>query len=356
MKLVAEKDLKACFWKQGIVAGNHHFTDYWARDGFFAALGALAIDEVEIVEKTVKLFFGHQRDDGLIPYRIMNGPVTLGKYFGRPKHYQNPKPTYRLRGWGPEIMDGATMTLWLWGELKLRGKKMDQYQEQVKKALVYIRTRESQGLLGDGIMSEWNDAVYKFGNLLYSNIIYYQCLKRVGQTNKALEIGRQIRQKLWNGRFLADWVDYKRQDYLNSFGNLLAIVFGLTTTKESESIMREIEKIRVGFTFETKFPIYPWWRIDILNHLTGTADYQNQGILWWQPAIAYLAASKKMGNKKQYDQQLRLIEKQVKKYDGFHECYERTGKPVKRFLYQAEYPFAWASGMFLWACTKKGEI
>jgi hypothetical protein len=41
--------------------------------------------------------------------------------------------------------------------------------------------------------------------------------------------------------------------------------------------------------------------------------------------------------------------------DGdFYECYERGGPQVKRFFYQAEHPFAWAAGMFLWANIKKG--
>ncbi len=30
-------------------------------------------------------------------------------------------------------------------------------------------------------------------------------------------------------------------------------------------------------------------------------------------------------------------------------CYERSGLPVKRFLYSSERPFAWSSGMLLWA-------
>lgn len=34
---IAISNLRSCYSRFGILAGRHHFTDYWARDGFFAA-------------------------------------------------------------------------------------------------------------------------------------------------------------------------------------------------------------------------------------------------------------------------------------------------------------------------------
>ena len=48
-KEIAMNNLRDCYWPDGIVAGKHHFTDYWARDGFFAALGALQIGDKKVV-------------------------------------------------------------------------------------------------------------------------------------------------------------------------------------------------------------------------------------------------------------------------------------------------------------------
>lgn len=346
--------LRKCYRERGIVAGGHHFTDYWGRDGFFAALGAIAIGDLSIAEKMVDLFFEYQREDGLIPYRIMNGPVSIGKYWGKQKFYNKPRPTYRLRGIGPEVLDGTTMSLWVWAELKARGwKKAGDYENKIKMALDYLNRREKNGLLWDGIMSEWNDTAYKFGWLLYSNVIYYQCLTATGNKIKAERVKQKIREKLWNGKYLADWFDYKRQDYLNTFANLMAIACGITTVEESATIMSGVEKMRIKFTFETNSPKYPWWRIDGLNWVTGLADYQNQGCLWWQPAIAYVAATKKMKRSDKCSKQLRLIVEKMKKDGRVWECFERSGKPVQRLLYTAEHPFAWAAGMFLWAYNLK---
>jgi glycogen debranching enzyme len=50
--ILAKRDLLACFGTNGILAGRHHFDDYWARDSFFASFGCLAIKEHEIVKKT----------------------------------------------------------------------------------------------------------------------------------------------------------------------------------------------------------------------------------------------------------------------------------------------------------------
>lgn len=105
-RTIAINNLRACYSSSGILAGQHHFTDYWARDGFFAAFGSMSIGDFEIVEKMAETFFSFQRQDGLIPYRIMTGPVTIGKYFGSGKKWAILKPTYKLRGYGPEVLDG----------------------------------------------------------------------------------------------------------------------------------------------------------------------------------------------------------------------------------------------------------
>lgn len=100
---IAAEELRACYQEGGIVAGTHHFTDYWGRDGFFASMGAMAIEDYAVVRNMVETFFNYQRSDGMIPYRVMNGPVTLGKYLGHPKKSEKPSPTYKLRGFGQKF-------------------------------------------------------------------------------------------------------------------------------------------------------------------------------------------------------------------------------------------------------------
>jgi hypothetical protein len=198
--------------------------------------------------------------------------------------------------------------------------------------------------------------------LLYSNVIYWKSLKRLGDYLKKINddragwfdtkqksVAKSIRKRLWNGKFFADWYDYKRQDYFYPYGNLLAVLWGLTTPHESESILEEAGKLWFGFTLETNVPKYPWWRVDFLNHLIGMGDYQNQGVLWLQPGILYAAALAKVGRLKKSEAFLKLISDQILKFGGVYEAYERNGKPIQRIIYKSEQPFAWSAGLFLWA-------
>ena len=215
-------------------------------------------------------------------------------------------------------------------------------------------------------MAEWNDTALKWGNLLYSNIIYWYMYDQLSTWTNKIDrvwhkqlvkkknlIGLALKERLWNGKYFSDWFDYKRQDYLYPFGNCLAVAWGLTNKKESESIINECEKLRIAFTLETNFPKYPFWRIDPLQRLIGTANYQNQSTLWWQPVISYLAALKKVGKKSE----VQLIENEIItkifKDKKIYECYERSGKPYNRLYFTSEQPFAWASGMLLWALSLK---
>jgi len=367
---IAKLNLQLCYGSAGIIAGGHHFTDYWARDGFFAAFGSLAIGDQEIVAKMVELFFSFQRNDGLIPYRIRNSPITLGRYFGfHPEPFLHPKPSYRLREVGAEVLDGTTLTLLILSELGIKNwQKSHKFISSAEKAFKYLQSREKHGLLWDGDMAEWMDSVKKSGNLLYTNVIYWRSLVRLTDwltsvnpekskrfRSKAESVAASLRRRLWNGKYFADWHDGQRRDYFYPFGNLLAVAWGLASDEESKSILDEAEKLKVDFTLKTNTPSYPWWRIWWLSRLAGIADYQNNGPLWWQPGLAYILALKQAGFPQQAKVILEIMADKIVSDGEIYECYEKKGNPVNRFIYRAEHPFAWSSGMFLCA-VKLGKF
>ena len=78
------------------------------------------------------------------------------------------------------------------------------------------------------------------------------------------------------------------------------------------------------------------------------ADYHN-GILWLQPGILYAIALKKTGKTQEARRVLMRIAHQIVKYQGVFEIYEKSGAPVRRFLYRSEEPFAWSAGLYVWA-------
>ena len=67
---ISVRNLRACYSKNGILAGKKHFDDYWARDGFFSSIGSLYLGDYSVVKKNLELFIKHMKEDGQIPLRI----------------------------------------------------------------------------------------------------------------------------------------------------------------------------------------------------------------------------------------------------------------------------------------------
>ncbi|HLD25117.1 MAG TPA: hypothetical protein VJB96_04345 [Patescibacteria group bacterium] len=313
---LAKRALTACSTRDGFIAGTHHFVDLWARDSLFAAWATS--DPV-----TVNTFFRFQRSDGAIPYRI----------FRRHGHVW---PNFHSVQSGGFVPDGGLMAVIAATRF---GKR---FQHDIDKALIYYKHRFEDQLISEWFQCEWADAVLKVGKTLYTNVLYW---KATGDST----IKKKINETFWNGEFFADWVDYKRQDYFASHPNMLAIVWGLATQKQAESILRFARKhCWNGWALRSNVPHYPWWRIPIQNHLVGLSDYCN-GLYWLQPGILYAVSLKKTGSHREANAALRSIGEKIIEFNGVFEVYEKSGHPVRRLLYRSEEPFAWSAGLFLWA-------
>ena len=85
---IATYNLHSCYSQFGILAGRHHFTDYWARDGFFASFGSLAIGDQEIVAKNGRII-SHINPEKSSQFRFKAKSIAIalrqrlwnGKYF-----------------------------------------------------------------------------------------------------------------------------------------------------------------------------------------------------------------------------------------------------------------------------------
>jgi glycogen debranching enzyme len=361
--VIAKSDLLACQSTLGFVAGKHHFVDLWARDSLFATFGA----DAEISKKTIKTFLRHQRADGLIPYRILRSPTTIGKYFGKPRYYMTPKPDFRSHQSGGLVLDGGLMTVIANSEYVRQTKNTKFLRnnfDQLNRALTWYEKRFGSGLLSEWFQCEWADGILKAGKVLYTNILYCRALFDMGELAKSINrtedakhwrvkaetIRQQINNLFWNGSYFSDWYDWRRQDYFSSGSNMLAVVFGVATMKQSQSIV-QFARVHCWnhWTLETNYPRYPWWRIPIQNYLVGVADYCNRGGLWLQPGILYAIALYNIENTIEAKKVLKVISEKIIEYNGVYEVYEKNGEPVKRMMYQSEHPFAWSAGLYLWA-------
>src|SRR5712692_10698720 len=67
---IAIRDLRACYNPDGIVAGRLHFNAYWARDGFWAVFGALALGDHAQARAQLDTFMKKQFPSGKLPVRV----------------------------------------------------------------------------------------------------------------------------------------------------------------------------------------------------------------------------------------------------------------------------------------------
>lgn len=365
-KKIAYTALHTLNTADGLIAGAHHFVDLWARDSLFAAFGANVSGLSASSRTTIESFLSRQRSDGLIPFLIRRSRLTVGKYFGRIEYHKKPRPQFRSSQSGGLVPDGGLMTVIAMRDYYEHTKDLTflkKEYESLKHAINWYETRFPDRLIFEWFQCEWADAVLKIGSTLYTNVLYWKALgdmaylaarnHRIDDARTYLQrqkkLGTLIRQNFWNGRFFADWRRFIRHDYFASHPNMLAIVFGLATPEEATSILEyAYASCWNGFTLETNYPAYPYWRIPLVNYVTGTADYHNRGCKWLQPGILFAYALWLHHRKGQARKVLDAIAETIVLHQDVYEIYTKEGIPVRRLLYTSEHPFAWSAGLFLW--------
>lgn len=364
---IATEELRACISEQGILAGTHHFVDLWARDSLFAIFGASRIGLIHASKRTIDTFLSYRTCNGHIPFLIRRSKLTPGKYFGHHRYYTIPIPQFRSSQSGGIVPDGGLMTIIAAREhIELAGNTSTarEWYPQLQSTMDWYVNTYGEGLLSEWFQCEWADAVLKRGNTLYSNVLYWKAYNDMAWVAEVTRhdkdaftyrsrrdvIAGHLRNALWNGRYFADWKSVFRHDYFAAHPNMLAIIFGLTSKAESQSILSYTSETCVDtWAVETNYPTYPFWRIPLTNYLTGTYDYHNRGCVWLQPALTYIIALHRTGDTEQARKRLETLSHKIVQDGGIYEVYEKNGAPVRRLLYQSEHPFAWSAGLFLWA-------
>lgn len=363
---IALRDLMSCIVHEGFVAGSHHFVDLWARDSLFATFGANVSGLSKISKKTIETFLRHQKSNGYIPYLILRSKHSIGKYFGKQTYYDVPKGISRSHMSFGTVPDGGVMTVIAakryveqTGDIRF----LSAHYQSFVRAITWYTRRFHDGLIHEWFQCEWADALMKSGRTLYTNVLYFRAmgdmawlakkLKKEDESrvyaSRATHIQFLLNRDLWNGTYFADWKDWKRQDYFATHPNMLAIIFGLATKRQASSILLMAKQHAWnGWTLINSVPRYPIWRVPIFHIIVGMRDYHN-GLLWLQPGILYAVALFISGKRAAAKSVLLGIEKKINASLGAHEVYEENGTPVHRLVYRSEQPFAWSSGLFVWA-------
>ncbi len=407
LKKIAEKTLKACYSTQGIFAGQKHFNQYWVRDSMFSSLGAISINDLEIVEKNLNLFYNSMTSFGSLPLRIGDkdfstkyfklffkrnlNKITMKlfkkNFFSLKTKFKHEKVYYDDKQ-ESKIVDSNSLFIILniifneYNYKKNKNKKNNKNKyyltkekiEKLERIFEYQKTLTKFGLIYQQEYSDWADSIKKTGYGIYANSLYYASAKSLEylfskkeyyNKNKkeyysmtAREIKELINSNLYNKekKYYYDFVneEYSEENF-NVEGNFLTILFNIADEKTKENIFLHVlkEKIILEETGINVYPFYDKSLEDIRLRIIGLGKYHN-GFRWlWISGLKLF--TNKIKNKnlklKNYIEE-KIIDSIYKllfiknNEEYISEVYYKD-KPFKNIFYESESPFAWSSGMLL---------
>lgn len=370
-KNLALTDLRSCYRGEGILASYVNFTDFWARDTFWACLGLIKSGEdIDKVKNSLELFLKYQKKDGKIPRKICLDYNGL-KYLGIKIKRKKPRPIYTSPIKTFFSMDDNLLMIITFSEYvkKTKNKKFaEKYFSQIEKALEFYQKNNlvRNKLLYEIGLSNWMDTIFKKGFVLYTNCLWHRAVKEFEEITvefnfssdclipKSEEILRQMQKVFWieKERFFSDSVSKKgkQQKYFDLAGNVLGMLFEIADKEQTESILEKIETIesKENIFHPTVSPRYPFWKINPLTFIFGIQNYQNGNCWSW---IEILLAIAKIKNNKPEDAKeiLENISEVILKNGHIHETYFLDGQPFDHLLWKSAVPFAWSAGLFLYA-------
>ncbi len=376
-KEIALKDLRACYKKWGVFASLVNFSDDWARDSFWAVFGMLEIGDFKHAKKTLELFMKYQRKSGKISRKISSDFNRLKYLFKIKIKRATLKPVYASPLRSRFAMDGNLLFVMAFCQYVKKTSDHEFARShflKVRSALEFYQAKKMiRGCLLDEYgLSSWMDTVFKKGLVLYTNCLWFEAVRqfeiitellgyaRSEQVPPANLIKKSIQDTFWlpNKNFFADSVSDKNiaQEYFDLAGNVLAILFDVSDQKQTDEIFLKIDSIaaKESDLHPVNDPMYPWWKINPCASLAGIYRYHN-GISWsWTEALL-VAARARHGKIQIATNNLTNFSSIIIKNKHIHETYNLNGQPFGNFFWKSAVPFAWSSGLFLYAVKKYEE-
>jgi glycogen debranching enzyme len=366
----ALRTLKDRYADEGILAGKKHFSDLWLRDSCYAAMGALSVGDTGVVKASLETMLKHQSKTGQIPLRVGQKWFML-KYLG----FDAKTPQARFKE-DKEISIPTdsnslfTITVAEYATISQDKAFVVQYWDRIKKAVLWNLSQDHNHdlLIEEGPYSGWADSLKKTGAVLYTNVLFLHALRRFAELCRWIEnraeadhfeylflcAQKKFNELFWNGDYFIDWISPQgnRVSHFSTDGNVLAIIYGIATEEQSQSIQNYITKYRLDqeFSTQTVHPPYPKAHVYTPFHLIRLSDYHN-GLQWLWVGCADAVSKWMIGKKEEAISLLGRIAEKIVEHDGVFEVYE-GGKPVRRLFYKSEHWFSWSAGLFVWACHR----
>jgi hypothetical protein len=161
----------------------------------------------------------------------------------------------------------------------------------------------------------------------------------------------------WNGEYFTDWIRGPRHGGFASDGNVLAMLFGAAGEDQARAILHFIASrgLDRDSPLRTCDPVYPISQVFPFYFLAGIPDY-HRTLVW--PWLGTLNAINKfrLGDQPAALSDLARIGALFVERNAVAEVYEPDGRLLQRRFYQAEFPFAWNAGLYIYAAHTLGLI
>lgn len=360
---------KTAFYASGLKGG---YEATWARDSMITSLGASLVgqDFKQVFKKSLNLLTKNQSDLGQIP---------------------NAVGSYNLERKSDVTFNSIDSALWyiighyVYAIAYEDPSLLEQHKNNIAKALVWLKFQDpnEDKLIVQQPTMDWMDAFpHKYGRVLNTQALHYGVLKLVGNEKMANYIKPIINGETQEYLSLYDeklkyyrpWIwkdhagDRESEEWFDTLGNLLAIIFGLATPQITKNILNYIEQEKINQPYPCKAmwpPIEPgdkeWHSYFSQCDAREPFHYLNGGI-WPFIGGFYVAALIKAGQYKKAEIELENLAKanlqkfqirNIKKAYEFNEWLDgKTGKP------QGEPYQAWSAGTYIYAyeCVKKKKV
>lgn len=367
---IALRDLKACYNPDGIVAGRLKFNAYWARDGFWALFGTLALGDHEQARGQLELFIRYQFPSGKLPVRV----EFVGHHlYGYNTLRSRPKVVGRAGGVFSDPIDPTALFLIAASAYVERTRDLafnERFDPVIDRSLRWLggHDHDGDGLIESYWLADWMDSILKANKIFNLNVIYCAALRAAaalkragGKAEAAADCGRtadrvcERLQIFWNGQYFTDWIFGSRRGGFSSDGNVLAMLFDIATEVQSRQILAYIEArgLDAGAPLRVCDPVYPPWRVFPMYYLAGIPDYHRTMIWPWLGTLNAVNKARR-GNRQAALQDLSQIGAWYVRRNAVNEVYGRDGLPVSRRFYTAEVPFAWNAGVYVYAVHALG--
>lgn len=354
-----------------LVAGLRNFREPWARDFGFASLGLLALEQYRATRECLEVFLLHQKPDGQFPIKIHSTGIPsryLHALFQREQPITTAiRPKY-VSGHNTISLDGnglLVMAALAYANAAGDSQFIGAYWEALKQAVTWLESfaLESDGLLHQGVFSDWADSIAREGRVLYTNVIYWKALKDMAEASrkygkpddhshfveKTRQVGASINEHFWRDD-LGYYVTNLLFDNLSSSGNLMAIAWDLATPGQAHRILNAMRAFGMADPVPTK-PVhrpYPRRYIALENRLGGIGHYHTDAAWLWLGAWHVVALSC-TGRLEEAQEVLDRMAKVIVQDGEVHEVYGQNGRFIANFWYKSEAPLTWSAGLFVYA-------